>query len=80
MLDMEWWRGNAPPDWEEILQAEDAEKEKGLRRCTFAGRPFGSESFVNEMCERFGRYWARGRPRKKRVRAAQQPSDQFTLF
>jgi len=30
-----------------------------------AGRPFGNESFVSEMSQRFGRYWERGRPKKE---------------
>ncbi|MGP8246892.1 MAG: transposase [Bryobacteraceae bacterium] len=28
-----------------------------LRRCTYAGRPFGSEEFVKEMEAKFGRAW-----------------------
>ena len=81
-LDMEWWRREAPVDWEQVLRAESVESDSALRACTYAGRPFGSESFVSEMAERFGRYWVRGRPKKKRPCAepAQQQSDQFTLF
>jgi len=46
------------------------------------GRPFGYEDFVSEMAERFGRYWTRGRPKKKQAsaRPAQQQTAQFTLF
>jgi hypothetical protein len=46
------------------------------------GRPFGNEDFVSEMAERFGRYWTRGRPKKKQAlaRPAQQQTDHFTLF
>jgi hypothetical protein len=46
------------------------------------GRPFGNEDFVSEMAEGFGRYWTRGRPKKKQAlaRPAQQQTDQFTVF
>jgi hypothetical protein len=46
------------------------------------GRPFGNEDFVSEMAEGFGRYWTRGRPKKKQAlaRPAQQQTDQFALF
>jgi len=30
-----------------------------LRKCTYAGRPFGAEGFVKEMEERFQRRWLR---------------------
>lgn len=80
ILDLEWWRREAPGNWEELLEAEELEKEAALRRCTYAGRPFGSEGFVSEMAERFGRYWNRGRPKKKQAASVQQRADQFTLF
>ena len=77
---MEWWRNFGPANWEQILAAEDADQEKELRRCTFAGRPFGSETFVQQMSERLGRYWVRGRPRKKRGNGTEGASDQLGLF
>jgi len=52
------------------------------RRCTYAGRPFGNESFASEMSQRFGRYRERGRPKKQPVPAnwAGKPGDQWALF
>ena len=32
-----------------------------LRKCTFAGRPFGDEAFVAAMEGRFQRKWRRGK-------------------
>ncbi len=41
-------------------------------------RPFGNESFVSKMAERFGRYWTRERLRREqgRAAAATKPADQ----
>ena len=64
---MNWWLGEAR---QPVCEA-DLESEASLRRCTYAGRPFGSETFVSEMSEQFGRYWTRGRPKKER--AARKP-------
>ncbi len=64
ILDMEWWRREAPGNWREALKNQDAEAESGLRSCTYAGRPFAEEGFVSQMAEKFGRSWTRGRPRK----------------
>jgi len=54
------------------------------RGCTYRGRPFGNDSFVREMAERFGRHWTRGRPKSKKeqalARPVQQQTDQFTPF
>src|SRR5579872_816799 len=62
IVDMEWWRREAPADWADRLGGEDPEADGALRSCTHAGRPFGSASFVQEMAERFGRRWVMGRP------------------
>jgi len=66
ILDMEWWQheGRAT-DWDQVLGREELDATAALRRCTYAGRPFGNESFVSEMSQRFGRYWERGRPKKE---------------
>jgi len=87
MLDMDWWRREGPADWGDLLKGEEAEVEASLRGCTYAGRPFGEESFVSEMGKRFGRYWTRGRPPKETTPAqkkenSQSPkrSTQFPLF
>ncbi|MGH2398031.1 MAG: transposase [bacterium] len=86
MLDMEWWRRESPVDWDQLLDAEGLESAASLRACTYSGRPFGSETFVSELAERFGRHWTRGRPRKKQALArpaaepTDQPTDQWKLF
>src|SRR5262245_11851843 len=69
ILDMEWWRRERPKDWSELLDGEETQAASDLRGCTYAGKPFGEESFVSEMAERFGRYWNRGRPKKKKEAA-----------
>ena len=60
---MDWWHREAPRDWDCQLRGEDRVADLALRRCTHAGRPFGSESFVNELAEHFGRRWVMGRPK-----------------
>jgi putative transposase len=66
LLDMEWWRREGRgADWDQVLGQEELDATSALRRCTYAGRPFGNESFVSEMSQRFGRYWERGRPKKE---------------
>ena len=88
ILDLEWWKKEQPRNWREVLDGEDEEGETRLRGCTYAGRPFGEDSFVREMAERFGRYWNRGRPKKnKAVKDKQSGTDpaanpirQFPLF
>ena len=68
ILDMEWWRREGRgADWDQVLGQEELEATSALRRCTYAGRPFGNESFVSEMSQRFGRYGERGRPKKRPV-------------
>jgi putative transposase len=82
LLDMEWWRKEAPKNWEEILAVEQPETAQQLRQCTYSGRPFGTESFVIEIGKKIGRTWVRGRPKKKdkATLPAFNPADQFNLF
>ncbi len=63
LLDMQWWRRHGPADWSATLLAEEEHNAVSLRACTYAGRPFGSASFVAELGDRFGRKWTAGRPR-----------------
>ena len=83
ILDMEWWRreGRAA-DWAQVLDEEESEASSALRRCTYAGRPFGDTSFVSEMSQRFGRHWERGRPKKDSAPPTWdgKPGDQWALF
>jgi len=88
LLDMVWWRQQAPRNWNDFLKNQEAKMLDNLRACTYAGRPFAEESFVAEMAERFGRFWIRGRPRKDgsskqrdaESSSADSDSTQFPLF
>jgi putative transposase len=86
ILDMDWWKREQPRNWSEQLECEGAQAESTLRGCTYAGKPFGEEDFVNQMAERFGRYWTRGRPRKgvaterEDSETSDKSSRQSTLF
>ena len=82
LLDMAWWKREAPDNRAARLEAEDAETLAALRNCTYAGRPFADEKLVTEWGERFGRKWNRGRPRKERQPKTQQvaSTDQLDLF
>jgi putative transposase len=82
LVDLEWWRRESDGlDWGQTLGGPDGEQSAPLRRCTYAGRPFGDEQFVKAISERFGRHWARGRPRKKRVTAPPAKiTSQLALF
>ncbi|MGA2149405.1 MAG: transposase [Bryobacteraceae bacterium] len=66
LLDGDWWRAQGRGgNWAGALAVDDLEAATTLRRCTYSGRPFGSESLVQEIAQRFGRCWTRGRPRKE---------------
>ncbi len=82
VLDLEWWRREARTDWNQALNAAEWDLASAHRQCTYSGRPFGNESFVNEMAERFGRRWIRGRPKKEEASAgpASKPTYQLGLF
>jgi putative transposase len=83
LLDMDWWRQQARAgDWAAELAIEDLDAASTLRRCTYAGRPFGSEILVREISQRFGRSWTRGRPKKEQTSSAPsgKPANQFALF
>jgi putative transposase len=67
LLDMAWWGREGPRrsgEWAEMLNAGPVGHPEELVRCTYAGRPFGTEAFVERMSARFGRCWTRGRPPK----------------
>jgi putative transposase len=61
MLDMGFWqRSGGAETWAEMHGASEvAGSVQLLRRCTYAGRPFGEEAFVEQMEERFQRVWRR---------------------
>ena len=79
VLDMSWWRQKAPANWTAALRG-DVQDAISLRACTYAGKPFGSDSFVEELGDRFGRKWVPGRPRKDSVRDNPEPTAQPSLF
>ena len=71
ILDLPWWEREGPgAQWAETLNDCDSEESSTLRRCTYAGRPFGDEDFVDRISRTFGRYWTRGRPKKERPPAS----------
>jgi putative transposase len=84
LLDEAWWRDTgAAGGWLERLAADHSRADILLRRCTHSGQPFGDESFVREMSERFDRHWVRGRPRKEAgpsASAAENHAVQAELF
>ena len=82
LVDLEWWRREYDgEDWGQTLGGPDLEESASLRRCTYAGRPFGDEEFVKAISEQFGRHWVRGRPRKERAAIpAAVNTSQLVLF
>jgi len=46
MLGMEWWRREAPVDWDQVLNAEEPQFVLAWRECTYTERPFGNEKLV----------------------------------
>ncbi len=66
-LDWSIWREfGEVSGWRELLGWEETMTEVvAFRRCTYAGKPYGTAEFVLEMEKRFGRKWRTpGRPRK----------------
>jgi putative transposase len=54
--------------WAELHGREvEPERWNELRKCTYAGRPCGEESFVEQMEERFQRKWRRKVPKAARI-------------
>ncbi|MGA3203014.1 MAG: transposase [Bryobacteraceae bacterium] len=61
VLDMEFWRRAGGTDtWAEMHSAKNSSDSITLlRRCTYAGRPFGEAAFVERLEARFQRVWRR---------------------
>ena len=61
LLDMAFWeQAGGAATWREMHAAESgSDQVLLLRRCTYAGRPFGGEEFVNRLEQRFQRSWRR---------------------
>jgi len=64
LLDIAWWQEEGPvgAHWLESQAPGSSDSAPELRRCTYAGRPYGEESFIEQMSARFGRHWKRERP------------------
>jgi len=61
ILDLDFFHRSGGVDtWRELHEAyENPGQTYLLRRCTYAGRPFGDEEFVRGLEERFERKWRR---------------------
>lgn len=61
ILDLDFWqREGGAERWQGLLAApEQAMELRLLRRCTYAGRPFGDEEFVKSLETQFQRSWRR---------------------
>jgi putative transposase len=61
VLDMEFWKQSGGIEtWRAMhAAAEQTVVTHLLRRCTYAGRPFGEESFLEGLEARFARKWRR---------------------
>ena len=54
--------------WAELLASEEAWMElRLLRRCTYAGRPFGEEAFLSQIEKTLQRKWRRWGFEKKTI-------------
>ena len=65
-----WQIAGAQREWPHLLEREDSDQSATLRASTYAGRPFGEQTFIAEIGARFGRQWYQGRPRKDGQRDA----------
>jgi putative transposase len=55
-----WEEAGGARGWAELIEDQgDMRDEMLLRKCTYAGRPYGEESFVSALEEEFGRSWRR---------------------
>jgi putative transposase len=61
VLDLEYWRrAGGAETWRQLHGiGEVADQLMLLRRCTYAGRPFGDEEFVGRPEQRLQRHWRR---------------------
>jgi putative transposase len=55
-----WERSGGAPTWREMHRSAEGEQQLTLlRRCTYAGRPFGDEEFISQLETHFQRNWRR---------------------
>jgi putative transposase len=65
LIDHDFWRdvGGAAGWRDNIGDAEDYSDIRDLRACTFSGKPYGTDAFLQQLEERFQRHWRPvGRP------------------
>ncbi len=80
-LDWKIWReAGGAGGWAELLgDREHLAEVVELRRCTYSGKPYGSQEFVEGMEAKFGRLWrTRGRPRKSDSEKGTERSASFS--
>ena len=71
VTDLDWWRRESEGlDWRQELGESEEEQIAVLRQCTYSGRPYGEDGFVQRLSEQFERHWTRGRPPKQPAVAA----------
>jgi putative transposase len=71
LTNLDWWRKEYEGmEWQQVLNGPEGEQGALLKRCTYAGSPFGDEAFVQAVSRRFDRHWQRGRPRLEPAAAA----------
>jgi putative transposase len=72
LVDVEFWqREGGAEAWRRLLLTpEELTSLRLLRRCTYAGRPYGEEEFVASMESRFQRKWRRWGFEKQTAAAA----------
>ena len=83
LLDNQWWRQQTrSQNWKQELTVDNPDAVAQLRRCTYSGRPFASDDLLQQIAERFGRSWTRGRPKTAPVPAASgaESANPFGLF
>lgn len=67
----EWEHQGGSNGWRELLlSSEEAMSVRLLRRCTYAGRPYGEDEFISELETRFQRKWRRWGFEKQSLSAA----------
>jgi putative transposase len=62
ILDLQYWeRAGGAATWAAELHHRNLRREyvNWLRKCTYAGRPFGDDEFLTELETRFQRKWRR---------------------
>ena len=72
LTDVEFWQQQGGAEaWRLLLMTpDDVNTLRLLRRCTYAGRPFGDDEFVESLENRFQRRWRRWGFEKAAVTAA----------